>query len=86
MALAQKVDVVSESHQFSYEFVILSIVIAINACVYTFALDSRSRVLFSKTNENFFVDPLKYFLFILVSYGQSYRFDSTTPGGSFNGW
>ena len=38
-----KFDLVSESHQFSYQFFILSVGIAQNACVYTNELDSKSR-------------------------------------------
>ena len=38
--LAQKLKVVSESHWFSYRFIILSRVIVINACLHTYALDS----------------------------------------------
>ena len=41
MALAQKFDVVSESHQFSYKFLILSRDMSHNACRQTYVLDSR---------------------------------------------
>ena len=41
-ALVQKFEVVSESHWFLYRFVILNRVIVINACLYTYALDSSS--------------------------------------------
>ena len=39
-ALVQKLEVVSESHGFLCRFVILNRVIVINACLYTYALDS----------------------------------------------
>ena len=37
----QKFEEVSESHWFLYKFVILSRVMAINACFHTYALDSN---------------------------------------------
>ena len=40
VALAQKFDVVSESHQFLYEFLVLSRDMAHNACRQTYVLDS----------------------------------------------
>ena len=42
MPFDQKFDLVSESHQFSYQFFILSVGIAQNACVYTNELDSKA--------------------------------------------
>ena len=42
-ALVQKLEVVSESHGFLCRFVILNRVIVINACLYTYALDSTSK-------------------------------------------
>ena len=44
MPFDQKFDVVSESHQFSYQFFIFGRDIAQNACVYTFELDSSGRL------------------------------------------
>ena len=41
VALAQKFDVVSESHQFSYRFPILSRDMSHNACRQTYVLDSN---------------------------------------------
>ena len=41
VVLRQKFKVVSESHWFLYRFFILSGVIALNACWYTYALDSK---------------------------------------------
>ena len=38
--LAQKFEVVLESHWFLYRFIILSRVIILNACLHTYALDS----------------------------------------------
>ena len=46
MALAQKFDVVSESHRFLYQFV-LSRDMAHNACRQTYVLDSRRSVVLS---------------------------------------
>ena len=40
VAFVQKFDVVSKSHRFLYRLVILNRVIVINACLYTYALDS----------------------------------------------
>ena len=40
VALAQKFDVVSESHQFLYEFLVLSRDMVHNACRQTYVLDS----------------------------------------------
>ena len=43
MALAQKFDVVSESHRFLYEFLVLSRDMAHNACRQTYVLDSKKQ-------------------------------------------
>ena len=43
MALAQKFDVVSESHRFLYEFLVLSRDMAHNACRQTYVLDSMAK-------------------------------------------
>ena len=43
-ALIQKFEVVSESHRFLCQFVILNRVIALNACRYIYALDSKKRL------------------------------------------
>ena len=42
-ALAQKIEVVLESHWFLCRIVILSKVIVINACLCTYALDGKTR-------------------------------------------
>ena len=44
MALAQKFDVVSESHQFLYEFLVLSRDMVHNACRQTYVLDSKKLI------------------------------------------
>ena len=41
-AFGQKFEVVSESHWFLYKFLILNRVIALNACRYTYVLDSSN--------------------------------------------
>ena len=43
-ASGQKFEEVSESHWFLCKFIILSRVIAINACFHTYALDSKSNL------------------------------------------
>ena len=45
MALAQKFDVVSESHRFLYEFLVLSRDMAHNACRQTYVLDSKEKLI-----------------------------------------
>ena len=53
VALAQKFDVVSESHQFLYEFLVLSRDMVHNACRQTYGLDSicKERILASRFNK-----------------------------------
>ena len=45
MALAQKFDVVSESHRFLYEFLVLSRDMAHNACQQTYVLERNNCLL-----------------------------------------